>query len=150
MELLEITPEGALISIFEQPAFGTIKDIKVLHSRFPRPMIYDPIDDCVQLKSESIEDYYFDNQNVKRVIPGQDVLVCLSDSGMLSFLAYTEYYNDDNSGGGNCVGGSKGKGKAIEVIGSDIENSRKSGRFQVIKEVGRLCWKEKVIKLNNT
>ena len=134
MELLEITPEGTLISIFEQPVFGTIKDIKVLHSRFPQPMIYDPIDDCVQLKSESIEDY--DNQNIKRVIPGQDVLVCLSDSGMLSFFAYTESFNDrDNFEEGN-VGGSKGKGKAVtEVIGSSVENSRKSGRFQVIKEV---------------
>lgn len=132
MELLEITPEGALVSIFEQPVFGTIKDIKVLHSRFPQSMIYDPIDDCVQLKNED----YFDNQNVKRVIPGQDVLVCLSDSGMLSFLAYTEYYNDiDNSGGEN-VRRNKGKGKVIpEIIGSNVESSRKSGRFQVIKEV---------------
>jgi hypothetical protein len=97
-------------------------------------MIYDPIDDCVD---ESIDDYYCDNQNMKRVIPGQDVLVCLSDSGMLSFLAYTEYYNDrDNSEGGNFAGGNKGKGKVItEVIGSNVENSRKSGRFQVIKEV---------------
>ncbi|PKK67422.1 hypothetical protein RhiirC2_751761 [Rhizophagus irregularis] len=132
LELLEITPEGALVSIFEQPVFGTIKDIKVLHSRFPQSMIYDPIDDCVQLKNED----YFDNQNVKRVIPGQDVLVCLSDSGMLSFLAYTEYYNDiDNSGGEN-VRRNKGKGKVIpEIIGSNVESSRKSGRFQVIKEI---------------
>jgi hypothetical protein len=137
LELLEITPEGALISIFEQPVFGTIKDIKVLHSRFPQPMIYDPIDDCVQLKNESFEDYYCDNQNVKRVIPGQDVLVCLSDSGMLSFLAYIEYYYDIDSSGGENIGKNKGKGKVItEIIGSNVESSRKSGRFQVVKEVG--------------
>ena len=137
MELLEITPEGTLISIFEQPVFGTIKDIKVLHSRFPQLMIYDPINDCVQLKSESIEDRHCDNQNIKRIIPGQDVLVCLSDSGMLSFIAYTEYYDyKDNSERENSVEGSKGKDKVFtEIIGSSVENSRKSGRFQVVKEV---------------
>ncbi|CAG8446987.1 2400_t:CDS:2 [Diversispora eburnea] len=61
LELLEITREGTLVSIFEQPVFGTIKDIKVLHCRFSEPSL--------------------------RVIPGHDVLVCLSDSGILSFIA---------------------------------------------------------------
>jgi len=124
LELLEITSGGTLISIFEQPVFGTIKDINVLHSRIPHPMIYDPIDDCILLKSE-------DHHDIMRIVPGQDILMCLSDSGMLSFLVYTECFNDKNFAGGN-----KGKGKAVvEDIGSCVENSRKSGRFQVIKEV---------------
>ncbi|CAI2179449.1 1570_t:CDS:10 [Funneliformis geosporum] len=127
LELLELTPEGTLISIFEQPVFGTIKDIKVLSSRFPHPMIYDPIDGRVLSESEGNYD------NLRRKIPGQDILLCLSDSGMLSFLVYTEYYNDEsNSDEKNFAGGNKGKGKAVTgVVNSCVE----LGRFQVIKEI---------------
>ncbi|CAG8451476.1 8190_t:CDS:10 [Funneliformis mosseae] len=126
LELLEMTPEGTLISIFEQPVFGTIKDIKVLHSRFPHPMMYDPIDGRVLSENEGNYD------NLRRRIPGQDILLCLSDSGMLSFLAYTEYYNDEsNSDGTKFDGDYKGKGKAVTgVVNSCVE----LGKFQVIKE----------------
>ncbi|CAJ0872943.1 13141_t:CDS:2, partial [Entrophospora sp. SA101] len=30
LELLELTPEGVLVSLFEQPIFGTVKNVKVL------------------------------------------------------------------------------------------------------------------------
>ncbi|CAG8587532.1 18234_t:CDS:10, partial [Acaulospora morrowiae] len=119
LELLEIVDEGKLNSIIEQPIFGTIKDIKVLHSIFPEPVLYDPFEKKEGTDSENNLDL--------RVIPGQDVLVCLSDSGMLLFLAYTE-----------SISSYMNNGKAIAVQdddSSDFDIARMTGKFQLIKEI---------------
>lgn len=132
LELLEITQEGDLISIIEQPVFGTIKDLAVLHCHFSEPLLFDPVNGNAQIH---IGDETSELQHL-RVIPGQDVLVCLSDSGSLSFIAYTECpsMNMDFNESQHSV--HKGKRKAVSsVICSCAETSRKTGRFQIIKEV---------------
>ncbi|CAG8557410.1 10090_t:CDS:10 [Dentiscutata erythropus] len=132
LELLEITQEGDLISIIEQPVFGTIKDLAVLRCHFSSPLLFDPVNGTAQMH---LGDDISELQHL-RVIPGQDVLVCLSDSGVLSFIAYTEcpsanmHFNE----GQHSV--HKGKKKAATpVIGSCVETSRKTGKFQIIKEI---------------
>ncbi|CAG8511065.1 14111_t:CDS:10, partial [Acaulospora colombiana] len=120
LELLEIVDEGTLNSIIEQSVFGTIKDIRVLHCVFSEPVLYDPIEgkECVDPEKNSD----------LRVIPGQDILVCLSDSGTLSFLAYTERASPDVIKG-------KGKANIVRYIGvSNSDIARMSGKFQSIKE----------------
>ncbi|CAG8443521.1 152_t:CDS:10, partial [Cetraspora pellucida] len=130
LELLEITQEGDLVPIIEQPVFGTIKDLAVLHCNFSGPLLFDPINGSVQMY---LGDNISELQHL-RMLPGQDVLVCLSDSGVLSFIAYTECVNVHFNEGLHNV--HKGKGKAVSsVIGSCVETSRKTGRFQIIKEI---------------
>ncbi|CAG8609261.1 10589_t:CDS:10 [Cetraspora pellucida] len=130
LELLEITQEGDLIPIIEQPVFGTIKDFAVLHCNFSGPLLFDPINGSVQMY---LGDNISELQHL-RMIPGQDVLVCLSDSGVLSFIAYTECVNVHFNEGLHNV--HKEKGKAVSSVnGSCVETSRKTGRFQIIKEI---------------
>ncbi|RHZ88816.1 hypothetical protein Glove_21g356 [Diversispora epigaea] len=214
LELLEITREGTLVSIFEQPVFGTIKDIKVLHCRFSEPVYYDPLEEIEENNNDFKESnnnennnendnnnnnnndndngkesnnnnndnsnnhdnnddddnnnnnnndnnkkkkYYtkseYDlnkdliNQENLRVIPGHDVLVCLSDSGILSFIAYTEsaFLQQQQQQQSN-----KGKGKYFDNNNlsnnlscnnnnnnnsSNLDIARKSGKFLSIKEI---------------
>ncbi|CAG8553228.1 375_t:CDS:10, partial [Paraglomus occultum] len=109
LELVELTAEGSLISIIEQPVFGTIKDMKVLHCNFRDEN--DP--DAMDIASHP-------------PIRGQDVLVFLSDSGKLSFVGYAEdeiVRADANTG----------KGKALQSSGDITE--RRNGRFYPLKEI---------------
>ncbi|CAJ0822985.1 8264_t:CDS:10 [Entrophospora sp. SA101] len=107
LELLELTPEGVLVSLFEQPIFGTVKNVKVLKCKFSGLLFFDSESGNVYHELE-LSSLSSNKKQCLRVIPGQDVLVCVSDSG---------------------------KGKNVpSMIGSNAENSRKSGRFQPIKE----------------
>jgi len=151
LELLELTPEGVLVSLFEQPVFGTVKDVKVLKCKFSEPLFFDSENGNVYYEFE-LSSLSPNKKQCLRVITGQDVLDCVSDSGYLSFLVYTEcpYYltNDiDNSQHHHHNKQKKhnneykGKGKNISsIIGTSAENSRKSGRFQPIKEVKKIFY----------
>ncbi|KAL1918845.1 uncharacterized protein VTP21DRAFT_2867 [Calcarisporiella thermophila] len=70
LELLELQENFTLSSLLEQPTFGIVKDMRVLHCFFN--------DDRVagELSQKCT------------TIPGEDVLVFLSDSGMLSFVTW--------------------------------------------------------------
>ncbi|RIB28919.1 hypothetical protein C2G38_2156762 [Gigaspora rosea] len=97
--LSKITQEGDLISIIEQPMFGTIKDLAALHCHFSSPLLFDPVNETVQMY---LGDDISELQHL-RVIPGQ-----------------------------RCYR----KNKAVtSIIGSCVETSRKTGRFQIIKEI---------------
>ncbi|CAJ0641555.1 1832_t:CDS:10 [Entrophospora sp. SA101] len=120
LELLELTPEGVLVSLFEQPIFGTVKNVKVLKCKFSGLLFFDSESGNVYHELE-LSSLSSNKKQCLRVIPGQDVLVCVK-------------YNS-SSHGYSYSGGYKGKGKNVpSMIGSNAENSRKSGRFQPIKE----------------
>ncbi|CAG8692688.1 7584_t:CDS:2, partial [Racocetra fulgida] len=129
LELLEITQEGDLIPIIEQPMFGTIKDLAVLHCNFSGPLLCDPVNGTAQMY---LGDNISELQHL-RMIPGQDVLVCLSDSGVLSFIAYTECVNVHFNEGQQNV--HKGKGR----VDSSIPLSQPTQPGFDYQELGRLA-----------
>ncbi|RIB15861.1 hypothetical protein C2G38_2191454 [Gigaspora rosea] len=109
LELLEITQEGDLISIIEQPMFGTIKDLAVLHCHFSSPLLFDPVNETAQMY---LGDDISELQHLRSVLR--------------SNLHFNEGQHNVH----------KGKNKAVtSIIGSCVETSRKTGRFQIIKEI---------------
>lgn len=113
-----MTSDGTLVSLLEQPVFGTIKDMRVLHCNF--------YDSEAYIQEERTQDQEFSNQGKQKPqfesfqqappINGQDVLVFLSDSGILTFLSCSETkrYRDPN-----------GKHRIVE--NTDIKGKRKDG-----------------------
>ncbi|TPX41717.1 hypothetical protein SeMB42_g01258 [Synchytrium endobioticum] len=90
-------------TVLEQPVFGTIRQCRVLHrSTFiafhsPKDNPY-PTNEQVSIRSLSSATTTTSPDNTQRFKPfaADDVLVCLSDSGKLSFITLVKYPHNHN------------------------------------------------------
>ncbi|KAK9763284.1 hypothetical protein K7432_010171, partial [Basidiobolus ranarum] len=83
LQLLQVNSDGILTSLLEQHVFGTIKDMKLLRCSFTR-------ESNTSESEKSTKSSYSKLPHLPGKIPGDDVLVFLSDSGVLSFVSYEE------------------------------------------------------------
>lgn len=98
MELVVIDEDGIVQSICEQPVFGIIKDLAILgwNDKFrqsrPQVLFFFLSDHCFKIFA-FFGDFKFSLLSMwKKLIVqmiGKDLLVVLSDSGKLSFLAFS-------------------------------------------------------------
>ncbi|RUO95532.1 hypothetical protein BC936DRAFT_143821, partial [Jimgerdemannia flammicorona] len=153
LELLDLGDDGRLTSVLEQPVFGTIKDMKLLHCNFPDPT--DP-STAPSLDAPKHASRVHHTPPPKPPVNGDDLLVLTSDSGVLSFVSFhvpspaagaetPEVVTNPWSSKAAVVVDRKGKGKAVaepvapqrppEKAVYSLEEASRYGRFTIIKEV---------------